>query len=57
MNNNFYVPISVEKIAALIESGCPPVTSVMMENVCIGYGRDCKECWTAWLAESEDNHE
>ena len=57
MNNNFYVPISVEKIAALIETSCPPVTSVMMENVCIGYGGDCKECWTGWLVESEDNHE
>ena len=57
MNSNFYVPISVEKIAALIETVCPPVTSVMVENVCIEYDGDCKECWKQWLTESEDNHE
>lgn len=57
MNNPSYVYIPMDKIMALIETDCPPVTSVMTENVCIGYGRDCKECWTAWLAECEDNHE
>ena len=57
MNSNFYVPISVDKIVALIEAACPPTTSVMIEHVCIEYGRDCKECWKSWLTESEDNHE
>lgn len=57
MNNNYYVPISAEKIAALIETSCPPSSSVMMENVCIEYHGDCKECWKSWLTESEDNNE
>ena len=61
MNNNSYVIIRVDKIAALIEAGCetacPPITSTMLENVCHEYGGDCKECWKSWLTESEDNHE
>lgn len=57
MDNNFYAPISVDKIAALIETACPPITSVMMENVCIEYDGDCKECWKSWLTESGDKYE
>lgn len=57
MNNNSYVNIKVEKIAALIETACPPITSIMMENVCNEYGGDCKECWMSWLTESGDKYE
>lgn len=57
MNNNSYVSILAEKLAALIETACPPITSTMMENVCNEYGGDCKECWKSWLAESEDKYE
>ena len=57
MNNNSYVHISVEKIAALIETACPPITSTMMENICKQYGGVCKECWKSWLTESEDKYE
>lgn len=57
LKNKSYVTIPAEKLEALIETDCPPTTSVMMENVCIEYGGDCKECWKSWLIESEDNHE
>lgn len=57
MNNNSYVIVNVEKIEALIETSCPPVTSTMMENVCNEYGGDCKECWKSWLTESGDKYE
>lgn len=57
MSKPSYVYISMDKIMALIETDCPPVTSVMIENVCIEYEGDCKECWKSWLTESEDNHE
>lgn len=57
MNNNSYVIINVEKIEALIETSCPPITSTMMENVCNEYGGDCKECWKSWLTESGDKYE
>ena len=52
MNNNSYVSIHVEKIAALIETDCPPITNAMAESVCNEYGDDCKECWKSWLTES-----
>lgn len=57
MSKPSYVYIPMDKIMALIETDCPPVTSVMIENVCIEYEGDCKECWKSWLTESEDNHE
>ena len=53
MNNTSYVYISAEKLAALIEADCPPVTSVMIENVCNKYSSDCKECWKSWLKDGE----
>ena len=56
MNNHSYVAILAEKLEALIETGCPPVTSVMQENACSKCGYTCKECWASWLEESEDNH-
>ena len=57
MNNTSYVCISAEKLAALIEADCPPITSVMMENVCKEYTGNCKECWKSWLTESVDKYE
>lgn len=57
MSKPSYVYIPMDKIMALIETDCPPVTSVMAENVCIEYEGDCKECWKSWLTESEDNNE
>ena len=57
MNFNYYVMIHVEKIAALIETSCLPISSTMMENVCNEYGGDRKECWKSWLTESVDNYE
>lgn len=57
MNNNSYVIVNVEKIEALIETSCPPITSPMMKNVCNEYGGGCKECWKSWLTESGDKYE
>ena len=57
MNNNSYFPIRADKIAALIETTCPPIPSTTTKNVCNKYGGDCKECWKSWLTESEDKYE
>lgn len=57
MNNNSFVLISIEKIEALIETSCPPITSIMMENVCNEYDGNCNECWKSWLTESVDKYE
>lgn len=57
MNNNSYVPVCMEKIVALSEIDCPPVSRLTQSYLCIEYDGDCKECWKSWLTESEDNHE
>lgn len=57
MNNNSYVYIPYDKLMALIETGCPPISRASQLNSCIGYDGNCKECWKSWLAESEDGHE
>ena len=57
MNNNSYVFISMDKLETLIETSCPPVARATQANICIEYDGDCKECWKAWLTESEDKHE
>lgn len=57
MNNNSFVLISIDKIEALIETACPPITSTMMKKVCNEYGGNCKECWKSWLTESVDKYE
>ena len=57
MNNNSYVLVCMEKIAELGEICCPPVSRLTRSYLCIKYSVDCKECWKAWLTESEDNHE
>lgn len=53
MNNNSFVTIPVEKLAALIETGCPPVPRTTQVKVCIEYDGDCKECWKSWLKDGE----
>lgn len=55
--NNSYVIISMDKLADLIDAGCPPVSRIKQAHSCIEYDGGCKECWKAWLEESEDNHE
>ena len=57
MNNNSYVFISMDKLETIIETSCPPVAITTQAYICTEYDGDCKECWKAWLTESEDNHE
>lgn len=57
MNNNSYVIISAEKFVDLVDTACPPLSSIAQANKCIEYDGDCKECWKSWLTESVDNYE
>lgn len=52
MNNNSYVIISADKLAAIIEESCPPIWYTR-ENGCFGAGEDCFKCWKDWLQDGE----
>lgn len=51
MNNPSYVYIPTDKLVTLIETSCPPVCSIMTENVCNEYGGNCNECWKSWFKD------
>ena len=52
MNNNSYVIISADKLAAIIEESCPPI-GYTWDNGCFGSREDCLECWKLWLKDGE----
>lgn len=53
MNNNSFVIILADKLAAIMETGCPPVSSAVCANRCIDYDGDCRNCWCDWLKDDE----
>lgn len=52
MNNNSYVIISADKLAAIIKESCPPI-GYTIENGRFGVAEDCLECWKSWLKDGE----
>lgn len=56
MNNNCYVCIPADKLAAIIEHCCPPSTSDshtshLAQEDC--FDADCLKCWKDWLKDGE----
>lgn len=52
MNNHSYVFIPADKLAALIETSCPPGMCGVPECGCYT-GEDCPQCWASWFKDGE----
>lgn len=53
--NNSYVRIPADKLEAIIETGCPPVSGYERCTHCIGTDGDCIACWHAWLKDGDSD--